>query len=192
MRLHPYCLRLGDLLADASGDSTIQRRARHAVHRAWSGWTAEQLLPMLQRELVAGPWRCCVILVGSNDICFGAPADVALERIRALWRACDEEGVPVVVVPNPPADLRFHGLVNPGDEAGEKRALERIQAMDELGQLVVEAAAADGRAATPIVRQGDDACLEQDCLWDDCIHFSPAGSDKLGELVFDAIVTAGL
>jgi lysophospholipase L1-like esterase len=193
MRLHPYCLKLGDLLADAAGDHTPQRRARFAVHRAWNGWTAEQLLPMLQRELRAGPWRCVVVLAGSNDVCGGAAAEVVLRRLRALWEACDSAGVRVVVVPTPPAALKYHGWVNPpGDAAGEAKAAERTAALAALGELVAAAAAAEGRPVTPILRQGDDLCTDHDWLWDDCLHLSPRGSDKLGELVFDAITAAGL
>ena len=192
MRLHPYCLKLGDCLADAAGDGTPSRRARHAIHRAWNGWTADELLAMLRRELMAGPWRCCVILAGSNDVVFGVSVEETLRRIRCLWKLCDEAGVPVVVVPNPPAALQYHGWVNPGTAEGIERAAQRTKALIELGKEVEKAAAAEKRPCTPIIYQGDDECRDNDQYWDDCLHFSPAGSDKLGQLVFTAITAAGL
>ena len=188
VRLKPYAIRLDEKLAAQAGSQSPQRDL-FAVHRGYSGWTAEQLLPALRRELRAGPWRCAVVFAGSNDVVFGEAAEAALDRIRALWRACDDARIPVVVVPNPPADLRYHGWVTAGGTAeGLARAEARKGAMVALGALVRAAAAAEGRPAVPILVQ-DEAHARH---WDDCLHLSPAGSDHLGELVFDAIARSGL
>ena len=172
----------------AETDARVRDRSRDPSRkfpRRWNGWTAEDLKPMLARELRAGPWRCAVILAGSNDVVFGAAPDVALERIRALWRMCDAAGVPVVVVANPPADLTHHGWVTKGG-TDFSCAAARTAAMAALGATVEQAAA--GRPTVAAMPQ-DDAHAAH---WDDCLHFSPAGSDALGDRVFAAIAAAGL
>ena len=73
-----------------------------------------------------------------------------------------------------------------------ERAAQRTEALIELGKEVEKAAAAEKRPCTPIIYQGDDECRYNDQYWDDCLHFSPTGSDKLGQLVFTAITAAGL
>lgn len=189
VKLHPYCIFLGECLADAANDFSPQRRARYAAHRAWSNWTTDQLLPMLRREINAGPWRCCVILAGSNDILLGHPPSEVLERIRALWKVCDEQSLPVVVIPNPPAELWYHGWTEQGDESGKQRAKERSRAMAELSRLVEAAAVEEGRAVTPIMKQVGNGL---EFFFDDALHLSPAGSDEMGWRVFSTIQTSDL
>lgn len=184
LRLHPYAIRLGALLAHSAGAvpsadlCDYATSLRFAEVRAWSGWTAEQLLPKLEALLRAGPWRCAVVLAGSNDIVLeGRSAEVALERVRALHACCRAAEVPVVAVVNPDCDTAHHGLVPPA-EAGERR--EQLARLAE-GVRQTEAAIADARQALPM-----DAVHA--ALWDDSIHPSPEGQHALAEAVHAAII----
>lgn len=85
VRFRPYAVRLGARLAAAAGltgfDVHVGSALRFAEERAYSGWTAAELLPRLESALRGGPWRAVVLLAGTNDIvCFGESATVALER----------------------------------------------------------------------------------------------------------------
>lgn len=190
VRLHPYSIRLGARLAAASG---VPRESvhygvslRHAEPRAYSGWTAAELLPRLRAALRGGPWRACVVLAGSNDVIGeGVTAEVAFARVAALHAACDACGVPVIVVTPPDCDTTYHGMV-PADERKARRS-----ELSELARRILDSCRRDGRAvvdaraALPM----DDGHSE---LWDDAIHMSPLGSDCLGDAVFAAIQEHGL
>ena len=59
LRFHPYSIQLGARLAADAGEAGGGYAAalRYACCRAYSGWTAEELLPRLGRALDEGLWR---------------------------------------------------------------------------------------------------------------------------------------
>mmetsp|Transcript_24551 Transcript_24551/g.76924 ORF Transcript_24551/g.76924 Transcript_24551/m.76924 type:complete len:261 (-) Transcript_24551:28-810(-) len=178
---HPYSIRLGSLLADDVGDGAggYKDSLRYARARAYSGWTAEELLPVLRRSLREGPWRCAVIMAGCNDILWrNASAATTLTHLEALYAACDEAGVPVVALSNTEADL---GEFFSGEQLAERTAALREVAAGVL-QMRSKRAVADVRAALPLGAQH----------FDDALHPSPAGSDRIAEAVFQAIKLHGL
>ena len=185
LRLHPYAIHLGAALSAEAGqaDGGYKTALCHAVARAYSGWTAGEMLPALRRELSAGPWRACVICAGSNDVVLGASAEETLPLVLALHAACDAAGVPVVVLPNPDCDMAHHGLCK---EPQRQRA--------ELAKLafMLQARSAKEKRAVAEVRLGMPMDAAHAQLWDDSIHPSPEGSRVLALLVHAAMKEHGL
>lgn len=180
---HPYSIKLGQLLAADVGDGAggYMASLRYARVRAYSGWTSEELLPVLGRSLREGPWRCAVIMAGINDIIKErASASTVLRRLEDLCAACEAAGVPVVLLTNLEADLgEFFGP----DDVGERTAAltelaEGVRRMRSERRVLI----AEARAALPL----------EPALFDDALHLSSAGSDKLGEIVFQSIKFHGL
>ena len=182
LRTHPYSIRLGQLLANDVGDGAGGYKAslRYARARAYSGWTAEGLLPVLCRSLREGPWRCAVLMAGVNDIIWEqASAATVLQRLEDLCCACEAVGVPVVVLTNPEADLGEF-FTAPEELAERTAALAAVA--DGVLRMRKRRAVADVRTALPL----------QPEFFDDALHPSPAGSDKLAEVVFQTIKFHGL
>jgi len=188
VRYHPYAARLGARLAqDAGQPPAVDAALRFAECRAYSGWTALDLLPKLRAELaMPGRWRAVVILAGSNDVLLaGRTAAEALTHVGALHAACDDAKVPVVVIVNSGVDIAHFTPV----PAEKKEAAAK--AMVELSEGVAARAAEEGRAVVDarVLLPVDDAHAE---LWDDSLHYSPAGSQKLGDAVYEVLKAAGL
>jgi lysophospholipase L1-like esterase len=185
LRLYPYSIALGAALAadDAGIDGGYASALRYAVCRAYSGWKAADMLTPLKAALSGGPYRAAVILAGSNDIVQGASAEDTLPGVLALHEACEQYGVPVVVIPNTDCDMQHHGMcTNPTRQRAELAKLARLidAHATAAGRAVVAA-----REALPM----DDAHAD---LWDDSIHFSPAGSRQLAGLVHASMRKHGL
>lgn len=179
LRFHPFSIHLGALLAkdvERAGGG-YAAALRFALCRAFSGWKATEMLAPLRRELAAGPWRAVVIQAGGNDIVQGATAAATLPYVLALHDACERAGVPVVVVPNTDADLAHHSMCADGPRQRAEMAKLAAMLAATNGRAV-----ADARAAMPL-----DAAL-----YDDCLHYSPAGSKRMAEVVHAAIVANGL
>ena len=192
LRMHSYAIRLGALLARDAGavsDASAcdySTALGYAEARAYSGWTAERMLPRLEAALRAGPWRCVCLMAGSNDIILeGAPASAAHARVARLHAVCDAAGVPLVVLVNSDCDAARHGAVPPADAAARRAALDELAARVRGAAVTRKRALADVRAAMPLDAAHAD-------WWDDCIHPSPAGADYLAGVVHAAIVDAGL
>mmetsp|Transcript_51558 Transcript_51558/g.95390 ORF Transcript_51558/g.95390 Transcript_51558/m.95390 type:complete len:239 (-) Transcript_51558:127-843(-) len=198
VRFHPYAYALGaELFLDRNPE---RRKADSEVFSpealtcaeayGYSGFCADELLPKLECALKAGPWRCCVVLAGSNDIIGGGcSVEVTLERIKALYAACERAAVPVVVLVNTDCDTANHGMV-PAAEAGVRR-----QRLRDLGDALVKFSQAkawpccDVRDRFRFPQSAEDPSAE---LWDDSLHYSPKGSQTLGALVAQTICTHSL
>lgn len=181
---HSYAIRLGQLLAKDVGDGAGGYKAslRYARARAYSGWTAADLLPVLHRSLREGSWRCCVLMAGVNDVVWErASAATVLARLEDLCVACESAGVPVIILTNPEADLGAMGVFQAGEELSERMSTLAAVA-DGVQRMRTRRVVADARAALPLRAE----------FFDDSLHPSAAGSDKLGEVVFSAIKFHGL
>jgi lysophospholipase L1-like esterase len=180
VRFRPYAARLGHRLAVDVNDATEGYKAclRYACTRAYSGFTAEELLPQLRAALRERHWRAVCILAGSNDVVLqGVSAETALARLRQLHEACDAAGVPVVAVTPPDADTAYHGLVP--SEVAETRRQTLAQLSADLTALCArqKRPLADARAALPL-------CADH---YDDCMHLSAIGSDALADVVYQVL-----
>ena len=185
VRFHPYAVRLGHLLAADAADAAEGYKAalRYACVRAYSGWTAEELTPQLNAALRERPWRAACVLAGTNDaVLAGVDAATTLARIQRLHEACDAAGVPVVVLTPPDADLAHHGLV-PAEEAAQRRTV-----ITEVADGLIRTSKKSGRALAD-VRAALPLCA---AFFDDCLHPSPDGYDRMADVIHDALHRHGL
>lgn len=189
VKFHPYALKLGARLATTAAGTESEvftgQSLAHAEAVHYSGWTASQLRPRLEAALKAGPWRACVILAGTNDVIFGVSAAEATARVAELYTLCERQGLPVIAISNPDCDTKWHGLVDPPRVQSCRAAIAELAAgvareCAQRGHALV-----DGRAVLPM----DEAHAH---LWDDSLHFSPQGSDILGDAVFEVMLRNGL
>jgi len=188
VRLRPYSVRLGHHLANDASDGAEGYRAalRYASVRAYSGWSAEELLPALRAALRERPWRAACILAGSNDVILaGEDAATVLRRVARLHEACDTAGVPVVVMTLPDADLAHHGMV-PAEAADSRR---KVLAQVAEGLTAVCRSKNPQRRCLSDVRDALPLSAE---LFDDCMHPSPAGSDRIADTVYSTLHHHGL
>ena len=179
---HPYSIRLGQLLAHDVGDGAggYKDSLRYARSRAYSGWTAEELLPMLRRSLREGPWRCVVIMAGVNDVIWRqASTATVLAHLEELYAACDEAGVPVIALTNLEADLGEF-FTDPIVLAERQKALADVA--EGVLQMRRRRVVADTRKEVPL----------NDDFFDDAVHPKPTGSVRLADCVFQAIKFHGL
>ena len=120
----------------------------------------------------------------------GADAATVMARLQMLYDACEQAGVPVVALTNLDADLRHHGMV-PADEVSAREATiaevaKRVAESCRRGQCTVHGVptrvVADARYAMPL-------CAEH---YDDSLHLTPAGSDRLAAVVHETMRLCGL
>ena len=185
VRFHPYSLRLGALLAADAAEPTegVAAALRYARCMHFSGWTAEEMLPELRAALRERRWRCVCLLAGSNDIILhGVDAATVLGRIGALHRLVDEAGVPLVALTHLDADASHIGPVPRGEAAARRAALGELARLHVAACRRERRALADTRSALP---------FGSECF-DDSMHPSPLGSDRIAELVHATMVRHGL
>ena len=185
---HPYALRLGELLVGKA--ATVTDCLRKAQALGYSGYTAQELLPELRRALRAGPWRAVVVCAGTNDVSReNVDEDEIYRRILALVSLCERWGVPVVVLPPLDCDLAWVKYVNP-HVTREPKECERV--LRRVAERILEHCRARGLPVVDTRRALPYDVEAHGAMWDDTVHLSTAGSDKLGALVYDAVVRAGL
>ena len=185
VRLRPYSIRLGHLLAQDATDAGEGYRAslRYACVRAYSGWTAEELRPALQAALQERSWRAACILAGSNDVILqGEDCATVLARLSQLHQACDDAGVPVITLTLPDADLTHHGMVPPAEADTRRKVLGDVSEALLARCHSSRRPLAHVRAALPLGPE----------LFDDCMHPNAAGSDAIATAVYRTMHRYGL
>mmetsp|Transcript_20294 Transcript_20294/g.61815 ORF Transcript_20294/g.61815 Transcript_20294/m.61815 type:complete len:128 (-) Transcript_20294:134-517(-) len=118
----------------------------------------------------------------------GANAEVAARRVRALWHACDRQGVTVVAVAPPDCATEYHGVVPPTDK-GRRR--DELAGLNKLIHEMARAecrALVDARTVIPSQLPADKPGHKEAArFWDDSTHFSVLGSDTLADAIFEAL-----
>jgi lysophospholipase L1-like esterase len=186
VRLRPYAMRLGALLAHDAGDAADGYKAalRYARARGYSGFTTSELLPELRRSLREGPWRCVVVLAGANDILMEDPAaEVSgiLSRLEEMHAACEREGVRLLALTPLDCDTAHHACVPTEQRAARRAALEALAEGVKASCKRHGRALVDSRACLPLSAEN----------FDDAAHPSPAGYDRLACAVHAAIRNRG-
>ena len=186
--------------------------------RSFPGWPAERLLAPLQDALREGDYRCAVVLAGSNDIVFGGSPEDALESVERLHAACEAAGLRVLVLLPPDCDTAEFGAIIPAEAAASRKAALAQVSCSRVGlrgaasmrytrlaifempnawpspaaQLSDLIAARCREMGRPFVDLRRLLSMGEADLWDDCIHPSPLGSDKIGDAVFEAMLSSSL
>ncbi|KXZ45182.1 hypothetical protein GPECTOR_57g472 [Gonium pectorale] len=125
------------------------------------------------------PYSWVVVLGGINDIGSGADPGRVFQGLRALYAASRAHGARVLALtclPTAYADM----------DKPRKRLNAMIRAaampLDDGGSSDVSVL--DLEELLPFPRDSSDPAAE---LWDDGLHLTPAGYDRLGTLVFEAL-----
>eukprot|EP00300_Choanocystis_sp_HF-7_P022142 c21295_g1_i1.p1 GENE.c21295_g1_i1~~c21295_g1_i1.p1 ORF type:complete len:228 (-),score=39.90 c21295_g1_i1:34-717(-) len=169
---HPYALSLVDRLRahDSMHDCII-------AEAGLSGEGTDTMVARLDKLLAERWYSLVVILGGTNDLARRRPvADISRE-LAAMHEAVVRSGARTVALTVP-------------ERSGERDSAEYLASKQALNTFIQEGLPGsveviDLCAALPYYAL--DAA-ERERLWDDGLHFTAAGYDRVGEIVFDGIV----
>jgi len=115
-------------------------------------------------------YAAALIMGGTNDLAAQWSAEEILQNLRTLHECCWSHGLRTVALSIPP---------NMATASTAASHAEYIHAFSELNRLIEEMAGSDERCVFVnsglLVPWGAEGCWEPDGL-----HFSPAGSERLG------------
>jgi len=171
----PYTAQLQKRLAGLNSEIQIQTAGI-------SGETVDEMLlrlPRLLKEKEAKSQRFThvIILGGTNNLGSSTPNEI-LDGILALHSLAEEHGSRHIVVTIPEASFteaeynsKRQSINNGLREYAAQHSLPLVDLEKEIPHLSIDKKAAE--------------------MWDDELHFSPAGYDQFGSLIFDKIKTTG-
>ena len=180
---HPYTKYLNHLFEFAEIPVKIDNK----------GWSGERVLPhMLDRlpTILAkdASYDWVIILAGTNDIIDRVPAKkIFKEGIQPMYEMClNHTGTKIQLALLTVMELSFF---EPGTENDKNRQLLNTMIRDY-------AAHSNNRDRLCLVDLGTIIPFhsinnneERRKIWDDGVHLTPAGYDRMGALVFDAMKT---
>eukprot|EP00112_Aurelia_sp_Birch-Aquarium-sp1_P020721 Seg540.10 transcript_id=Seg540.10/GoldUCD/mRNA.D3Y31 product="hypothetical protein" protein_id=Seg540.10/GoldUCD/D3Y31 len=178
-KFHPYTIRLAELFK-ANGKDNVE-----LINRGLSGETVHpemvtRLPAILKRE---SPFNLAIILGGTNDLAFLSTAKKVglFENIKTLHEMAHEKGVKTcaLTIPNASFDMlpTFAEYVNYREDVN-KRIREFVSQKSEMVCLV------DLSSKLPMFGVSDEDLSK---YWDDDLHFTPQGYDRMAELIFEVI-----
>lgn len=159
-----------------------------------SGRTAEELLERADAEAIRdvgyrkgaglrhllkahGPFDLVLIMLGTNDISMGAAPEIVFEDIRRLHALCHERGTPTMALSMPPTEFLY---TEPVSQAYR-------DCWDQVNGLLREWATSPSRledcGCQPLFADTAELVpwFQEGSYESDGLHFSPAGSRRLGE-----------
>lgn len=189
---HPY----GDTIAVKSGLSVKTV--------GMSGWTSSQMVEAAQKtgihDQIHSPgdglvvllkqrqWDLVCLMAGTNDLGYGMSTGDIVENMEILVKHCLNSSpfVKIALLTVPPT----------GGEAKHERTRKRHAAVNSgLVRLANKYSSRVLLVNTEIAlpNPGNDLDSPYRDLWDeDMLHFSPRGSERLGEYVYTTLVEKGL
>ena len=178
-RFHPYTMRLAELFR-VNGKDNVE-----LVNRGLSGETVHpemttRLPAILSKE---SPFNFAIILGGTNDLASLSAAKKAglFENIKTLHEMAHENGVKTcaLTIPNASFDVlpSFAEYVNYKEEVNEKIKEFAAKNSDMI-------CLCDLSSKLPMFGVSDEHLSK---YWDDDLHFTPQGYDRMAELIFKAI-----
>lgn len=176
-KFHPYTSKLQSLL-----QSLCKSKSFNIVNRGVSGETTDQMNSRLPVVLDKdGPLDLVIILGGTNDLGFSLDKDgePLFQRLRSLHEIALKQCPVSVAITIPESGFDERSAV-----LGEKRTkvneLLKNYVQDCAGKMLVS----DLSSKLP-----HNSLSEQDRrkFWHDELHFSPAGYDRMAEIIFDDI-----
>jgi len=176
-KFHPYTCKMQSLL-----QSVFKSRSFHIVNRGVSGETSAQMnarLPVvLDKE---GPFDLAIILGGTNDLARSIDKDgePLFQRLRSLHEIALKHCPVSVAVTIPETGL---------DESFAVMREKRSK-VNELLKNYVQDRGAKMIVSDLSIKLPHNSLSEEDRrkFWDDAAHFSPAGYDRMAEIIFEDI-----
>ena len=177
---HPFTEQLGQLLRK-NGYGSIG-----IVNRGISGEKTDQMIERLQNTLRYSPvkYDFVSILGGTNDLGYAAETVESIySRLETLYNAVlsTKAKLIVVTIPVTSFDKETPDYQQKKNEINarilrfyeEKKGSGRVELIDLYHLIPYDESAGDGQGSS---------------LWDDELHLSPAGYDKLGEFVYEKLL----
>mmetsp|Transcript_18985 Transcript_18985/g.31117 ORF Transcript_18985/g.31117 Transcript_18985/m.31117 type:complete len:171 (+) Transcript_18985:420-932(+) len=165
---------LESLLRGPSGDNPVQVEVAGV-----SGELATRTMgKRLHRFLAAAhqenkPYSWVLILGGTNDLCTGIGEGRILDSLYKMHDLAHEAGARTVAITVPEMS----------HESAEGELSDTRNAVNDGLRKYAQ----DNSSNTVLLDVATLMPLSDASLWDDGLHFSPSGYDKLGELVYYAL-----
>lgn len=180
---HPYAINLTRLLESANIPTKIDQQGKN-------GEFAVQVMPnRLRDHLAKSPsYDWIILLGGTNDIIHRTPAEkIFREGLQPMYEMCLNHGdgrAKLVILTTP--ELEFNKLGTANDK--ERQALNTM----------IRDYVARNNQQNRLFLVDLDKCIpyhsmtnieERKTIWDEGIHFNPAGYDRMATYIFDVIKT---
>lgn len=176
-KFHPYTCKLQSLLESLSTSKSF-----NIVNKGVSGETTDQMnarLPLVVGR--DGPFDLAIILGGTNDLGFSFEKDgePLFQRLRSLHEIALKH-CPLsvaVTIPESGFDERFVVLK---EKRSRVNSLLQNYVQDHGDKMLLS----DLSAKLPHSSLSEE---DRRRFWDDDLHFSPAGYDRMAEIIFEDI-----
>ena len=181
-KFHPYTTRLKELFQEMMADSN------HSVEIVNKGISGEVVYPEMVKRLPTilrneGPYDFAIFLGGTNDLInLKCAQEVNLfVHIKSLHQAAHERGIPTCAMTIPQTAFDILPYLNDYVEYRETVNNEIRDFVSNHSEMVC---LCDVSKKLPMHGICDGELVK---CWDDEYHFTPEGSDRLAELIFEAV-----
>ncbi|KAJ5070635.1 hypothetical protein M0811_10705 [Anaeramoeba ignava] len=172
----PYGINLHKLLTEKYPEKNFEIQVSGI-----SGQKAFGMPPRMKEEIKEKEYHYVIILAGTNDLSQSYSAEEIFEQISSLHEiALKSDSVRktiAITIPQAAADSHF------------KDYLEKKLQINSLIQKLVDSnqkiELVDLYSLIPFSSPSEN---QKDSLWNDSLHFSSIGYDKMGELIFNVFV----
>ena len=171
---HPYALRLEERLKEKfpHADIDIDIDALSGDRIIAGQYFSRLKLRCTGKTKIQYDW--IIVQGGGNDLGFGRPPERIYEELKKVWRIALDSGAKVLALTV--------------TETADRRANMRAR-YDALNRMILAHGeerihAADVCSALPWPKRQED----QKRLWDDLLHFTPAGYDVIGDAIAHSVI----
>ncbi|GFR40616.1 hypothetical protein Agub_g1197 [Astrephomene gubernaculifera] len=187
-RFHPYSLKLQQLLDENGYNVKVSERGlsgERVVDDQPDSGMVVRLPKLLDYSAAEGRnFSWVVILGGINDIGWGADPYTVFTGLQSLYDTSRRHGARVLAL-TCLETATSRSDTKPNDERSRLNALirgagEEAEARGDAGFAVL-----DLEPLLPFPRDRYDAA--GDALWDDGLHLTPAGYDRLAEIIYQGL-----
>eukprot|EP01114_Cavostelium_apophysatum_P019876 TRINITY_DN6518_c0_g1_i1.p1 TRINITY_DN6518_c0_g1~~TRINITY_DN6518_c0_g1_i1.p1 ORF type:complete len:233 (-),score=22.02 TRINITY_DN6518_c0_g1_i1:83-679(-) len=172
-KFHPYALKLQSLL-----DAKHSPKQFEIVNEGISGDTTANMVHRMSSALKQAHYDYAIVLGGTNDL--GYNWESITDNLKNISEQLLAKGVKSALMSIP--------------EHGQERAFPEIEERRKnVNKWLREFASSRGITFIDLaakIPQLDVSPEERKKYWDDQIHFTPAGYDRIGELIFEEVFSS--
>eukprot|EP01080_Neovahlkampfia_damariscottae_P000284 gene284-6699_t len=171
---HSYCIKLNELIKKNSLDY-------EAIEYGESGEVTEGMYKRCQKILKLNQknqFQVAIILGGTNDLAYKLSAEQIFENLKKIHELCFSQGVMMticVTIPENVVDFDY-------EEYNERKRKTNDLLREYVKQNQQKMVLCDLYSKIPYSSTTEEERKE---LWDDNLHFTPKGYDKMGEEIFN-------
>ena len=208
-KFHPYAIRLTKLLEREqtkvyefgySGETTekMKNRLKRLVDKRPS--TEDELVhyienydnaPSSPMHMPNTPYRGAIIIGGTNDLAYSFSSDQIASNLIEMYEYCFSKGVEWVVTCSIPSS-QYDGK---GSSDAIQKVLEKKARVNQLikDYVTKESLSKKILFVDFMTELNFTKCSfeEQNQYWDDALHFTPIGSDRIADILYQHITQSG-